>query len=574
MTKKISFFIVLVFLTQNLFAYEPQPLVPPIKIAYFVPSDMSPVADRQERLGRVMTYVQNFYLDGMRKNGYGNMTFALEWEDSSDKLVLYTVNGKRKQSEYKREDSGQIRDEVYTVLREKYGFDPNNEVVVIFQQLLKWEDGKATELGPYVGGGTHLAGTAWLYEDQLLDSNLLASKDAGGYYHRPVSLGVFNTEYIGGLAHELGHALSLPHECQLDTEEAKWGKSLMGWGNHTLGQEKRGEGRGAFLSAASALRLSRVRAFAGKLPNANVRTSWEIKELNAVENNDSKSYTLTGRVTPSQKLVGIIVYNDNEKINADYDAKTWVAKVDDDGRFRFEINELENVPYQMRLVGVHENGATSKVEINYEVKDGKADLSPFNAVIPMKRLLDSFQKRDIADIEAIISEYETNNEVQAKAKHAIALLGKETLIEVATLPTETKTADITRAKFDEAKTGWGVIRRGQVPEDVFITVGKKFYESGLYAHAPSVYKLNLDGKWKNFEFGYGVQNGRWGKVRFILRGDGKELFRSEPVTEQAEGERVKTISVENVKTLELIVESATEGISGAWGIWTVPVLSR
>ena len=83
-----------------------------------------------------------------------------------------------------------------------------------------------------------------MYDDQRLDPRLLSSKAPGGYYGGPCSLGEFNSHYIGGLAHELGHAFGLPHDCQREAERAKRGLSLMGGGNHTYGQEQRGEGPG------------------------------------------------------------------------------------------------------------------------------------------------------------------------------------------------------------------------------------------------------------------------------------------------------------------------------------------
>src|SRR6185503_8179520 len=69
------------------------------------------------------------------------------------------------------------------------------------------------------------------------------------------SLGKFNTIFIGGIAHEMGHAFSLPH-CGERWDEKARGKSLMGMGNHTYREEQRGEGPGSFLAMASAMKLA------------------------------------------------------------------------------------------------------------------------------------------------------------------------------------------------------------------------------------------------------------------------------------------------------------------------------
>ena len=556
----------------------PKPPAPPLKIVYFTPSDCTPLDDRQERLGRVMKNVQDFYRDGMTANGYGPMTFNLEWE-TPDKLKLYMVKGKKKQLEYGRNDASVVRQEVRDALLEQ-GINIDREVIVIFQQLLNWDGDKATEIGPYVGGGSHLSGTGWVYEDKLLDPDLLASKEPGGYYHGPCSQGQFNTHYIGGTAHELGHGFSLPHDCELAVENEKQGNSLMGSGNHTYGKNLRNEGRGTFLSASSALRLSKVRAFAGDLPRANDRGTMQLEELTAEYKNGD--IILTGRVKADPPLAGMIAYNDNEAISSDYDAKSWVAPVDKNGNFRVTITELIKTPYQLRLVGVHENGASSRVAINYEVGDDGPDLSPINAIIPNLHVLQLYQARDKIGLQKLVARLKTQRARNAasvdetlfrKAQHALKLLNAPTeFVSPADVPAKEKSFAVSQAKFSETRTGWGRIQRDQVPESVFLSVGGEFSESGLYAHAESLYKCDLGGKWSTLKVGFGLQDGNGGSVVFVVRGDGKELFRSELIRNRTL--RQQEIDVKNVKTLELIVENGGDGNGSDWAVWAAPTLER
>ena len=540
--------------------------LPPVKIVYFIPSDCKPLEDRQERLGRVMKHVQNFYRNGMETHGYGPMTFALEW-DSPDNLKLYDVQGKKSQAEYGRNDYDVVRREVRDALRSQ-GVNAEREMIVIFQMLLKWEDGKATELGPYVGGGSHLSGTAWVYDDALLDAALLPSKEPGGYYMHPCSVGQFNTHYIGGIAHEMGHAFSLPHDCELNSQRPQLGNSLMGSGNHTYGKEERDEGKGTFLSASSALRLSKVRSFAGDLPNANRRGQMQIENLAASYANDE--ITLTGQATSAPPLVGVVAYNDNENIPADYDAKSWVAQFDDRRQFRFTIGELEQVPYQLRLVGVHENGATSEFRINYTVGQDGPDLSSINAMIPLQQLKAAFLANDAEKLQSLLDDLETsgqsNADVLCKAKHLVKLLTQPT---PPTLPTG-DSFDLSNAEFEEATTGWGPVSRNMAPEDVFIEIGDEFFESGLYAHAPSLYRVRLGKKWTKLSTGFGLQNGRPGSVVFVIKGDGKELFRSDKITDRQVHKT--TVSLRDVDVLELIVEDAGDGNNSDWGMWVMPII--
>ncbi len=354
----------------------------PVRVVYFTPADCEPYADREVRLGRVMKHVQDFYRRGMEENGYGSMTFDLEWT-APDKLKIYDVRGKKNQLEYGRDDARVVRNEVHEALLAE-GIDFQNEFVVIFERLLRWEDGKATEIGPYVGGGWHTSGTAWVFDDPLLDADLLASKEQGGYYYGPCSVGKFNSHYIGGIAHEMGHMFSLPHACQLDSEYWQKGRSLMGSGNHSYGEELRGEGRGTFLCASSAARLAKNRAFAGIFP-VSESVGWTrevtgaLKKLNA-EWKDGK-IVLTGKIRDANgKFEKIIVSHDKKFPQGNYDAKTWVAPVSQDGEFTITITEWEKTEYELRLVFISVEGSAPymkfKHTINAENPEDASSLAP------------------------------------------------------------------------------------------------------------------------------------------------------------------------------------------------------
>ncbi|MCF0234590.1 MAG: hypothetical protein HUK22_06380, partial [Thermoguttaceae bacterium] len=196
-----------------------------LKVVYFTPADVEPLPGRAERLYRVMERVQRFYRDEMRRNGFGDMTFGLE-TTAPGALKLYEVRGAKNQREYGRDDAYPIRAEIAAALAES-GLDVNKEVLVIFERLLAWEGERAIEVGPYCGVGLPQWGAAWVYDDALLDADSLGDKSPGGFYGRPCSVGEFNSHYVGGVAHELGHALTLPHDCELRAE-AKLGRALMG----------------------------------------------------------------------------------------------------------------------------------------------------------------------------------------------------------------------------------------------------------------------------------------------------------------------------------------------------------
>ena len=549
--------------------------VPPLKVISFVPSDMEPFENREERLGRVMTYVQEFYRKGMEAQGFGPKTFALEWTEPG-KLRIYTVKGQKKQAEYGRNDSSTVRNEVRAAMQAQHNIDINNEHIIIFQSLLAWKDNVATELGPYVGGGNAISGTAWVYDDPLLDAAKLSSRDPGGYYHRHVSIGQFNTHYIGGIAHELGHAFGLPHDKETNEQQKTLGTSLMGSGNHTFGEELRNQGKGTFLSGASALQLSTVRAFVGNLSGSRDRAAWRIDSLAATHQNDKA--TFTGRFIAVPPIVGIIAYNDprNEGDQHDYDAKAWMVKADASGRFTIEISDLEVNDYQLRFVAVHQGGQKSRVNHTYSVSAAGPDLSSFDSSLPVEDIKQAFLANDsnrLDEIAADMAKRYPNSAIQQRAQHFSNLLKGPELIDLQTQPADVTRVDLTWARWVSANTGWGDAQRGSVPEDGFLSVGGKFSMSGFYAHAVSTYRFDIGNRWKTFKSGYGIQDGEHpGSVVFVVRGDDKELFRSALISDHQL--RQLEVSVTGVQRLELIVEDGGNDNGSDWGIWLDPTLER
>jgi hypothetical protein len=550
--------------------------LPPVRIAYFVPSDREPIRGYRERLDRVMTEVQRFYRDGMIAAGCGPKTFALE-RDGQGGLMVHAVQGAHPMSTYGRNASAAVRNEVRAGLaRQEIDMDRNSWV--IFQVLLRWDGDKATEIGPYVGGGSHLTGTAWVYDDERLDPQLLASKAAGGYYSRPCSIGDFNSHYIGGVAHELGHAFGLPHDCQTKQDRHR-GLSLMGGGNHTYGQELRGDGAGTFLSSASATLLAFSRPFAGELPGAARKPDCRLSDFDA-QVADAR-IVLTGSVAAKPPAFGIVAFNDWAKIPADYDAVSWTCKVAKDGRFRLDVGELQPGPSQLRLWICHTNGEASRFAFDYQVDAaGKPILDVFRYRLLLEEAVAAYRQRDRARVESLtgslIQGFPDVQEVQKKAAHLKTLLDPGPQRPWSDIPATDGWIGISHALFRTAAVGWGRPQRDEVlsesPGECFLQVDGRVFERGLFAHAPAKHELALEGKGTRFRTDYGLQDGHDGSVVFVVRGDGRELFRSPLVKDHHL--RKADVDVAGVQVLGLSVEDGGDGANSDWGVWISPQLKQ
>jgi hypothetical protein len=305
---------------------------PAIRVAYYTPADREPIPGYVERLGRVMVNVREFYRNGMRAAGLGPMSFALE-RDKRKRLVVHVVRGQKGKS---GGDQHGIGSAVKQHLKTK-GIDPNKETIVIFSNLLEWKDGKAREAGPFIGKGNGTRGMAFVFDDKLLDPRRLGSREPGGYYGKPCSIGVFNSRYIGGVARNLGFAFGLPPVSQTKAELVRRGTSLMGRESVRYGRELRGEGKGVFLSGMSANLLAQTRGFSTRLRG---RTGARVEIKTTEAEFVGGKLVITGLVQAHPPAAAILGYDESLEKQGGSFAKGWVAKVNGKGEFRMTVSEL------------------------------------------------------------------------------------------------------------------------------------------------------------------------------------------------------------------------------------------
>jgi len=189
------------------------------------------------------------------------------------------------------------------------------------------------------------------------------------------TLAAFNSSYIGGIAHELGHGLSLPHNGEKRWEQGQFGTALMGAGNHTYRREKWG-GKGSFMTAATCLRLAAHPLFTGSSRGRDVRVECKLTELSFASRD--KELVIEGRLKTNVPASGAIAYTDPEG-KAGYDALTWIAEVKD-GAFKIVAGAHRPGSYDLRLTVCHASGATTTFKFRYQAdRTGKPDASGLNS---------------------------------------------------------------------------------------------------------------------------------------------------------------------------------------------------
>jgi hypothetical protein len=434
---------------------------------------------------------------------------------------------------------------------------------------------------PYYAGGSNRSGTAWQVDSPILELSLLAKKEPrvrDGQYG-DISIGRYNSIFIGGVCHELGHALGLPHNKERPDEQVAFGTALMGSGNRSYGEELRGEGKGSFLTLAHGLKLASHPIFSGSVKGIDLPSNAEVSAVSL--ENRGKSFTLSGTVKADPPAYAVLGYMDPDG-GGDYDATTCTAIPDAEGKFTLDANALAaGKSGVFRVVVVQANGAansfagaSSRITFPYLVAaDGSVDLSASQARLQLAPLLASLdgQAEGVAVALKAVEASSAGPLVKETARVLAASVGFQPGPSPAAA--ESGLCHLSEATPKSARVGYGRALPNRLPEGLLFSCGSRLFPRGLYAHAKSSHIWDLGGKWKSLEGHAGLPDGHdGGSCVFVVKVDGKELWRS-PKTEPGTLRSFK-VSVEGVSNLELVVEDAGDGIGSDWGCWFAPMVTR
>jgi len=554
---------------------QPEPSERFLHLVCWTPSDRDFPADYQARLTRIMEHIQAFYENQMEHYAMPNRTIRLKHDGKQ--VLLHTVRGNHPTDHYARESGSEIRRECLPVLKEA-GIDADNEIIFLLCNLANWDAEKLrfTHNSPYYAGGSFRSGTAWQLDSPELDSRNLKLKqpmiDDGQYGH--ISLGKHNSIFIGGMAHELGHALGLPH-CTARPDESLKGEALMGSGNRTYGDELRGEGKGSFLTLAHALRLASHPQFSGSVKGLKQQANADLIDLQI--ESQGKSIEVSGVVKGDPPVYAVVAYFDPEN-GGDYDATTATAVPSGDGKFSLSSDALRTGKQgELRLFPLHANGSAAgqmsatKFRYSYMIAaDGTPDLTAIQTRQQLQPILNALASGDREKAKTLAA--------AIRLKKAAAIAAQLIQPFVATQsPAEYEgnevSVPLTRFKPSSTKVGWGQPVYDRVPDEgMLLESAGQFFETGIYAHAPARHVYQLDGKWNSLSGHVGLAAGHDGSVEFEIKGDGRTLWKSDVIKSSATV--AFDINFDEVQQLELTTAPNPDGASADWGFWLEPTLKR
>lgn len=194
-----------------------------VNVVYFVGQGYEPIDNYQRRISELMLYTQQFYGKEIARNGLGNRSFGLALKENGEVDILL-VRGKAPHTDY---TYGGGHNSCLQEIEAYFAAHPEKKrsqhTLVIMPTFHNDEYNDLNPGGvPFYGLGTNCFALDYAHFD---------IKHLG----QPTPEGRLLTKWFGGLAHELGHGLNLPHNDGTASQNTALGTALMGAGNYTFG---------------------------------------------------------------------------------------------------------------------------------------------------------------------------------------------------------------------------------------------------------------------------------------------------------------------------------------------------
>ncbi len=321
-----------------------------LNVVYFLGNDMQPVEDYERRLSELILCTQQFYGQEMKRNGFGARSFGLDMK-TPDRVNILLYKAKEPAKEYpyysnKGPGGHKAIMELEEYFRAHPGAKKSQHVLVI---MPTWNDNNNGPLNP---GGVPFYGMGKYCF--ALDYPAFDIKHLG----QNTREGRLLTKWFGGMVHELGHGLNLPHNHATATDERKFGTALMGAGNYTLGMSP------TFITPASCALLDVCEVF-GTDPNVKYYTGREhldLKKLSIKFANNKIGITGTYSAPRTVKSLNVYVEDPPYAVNQDYENVTFTtAPNKKEGQFkvmidRDELKSLKTNEFRISLWFLMDNG--------------------------------------------------------------------------------------------------------------------------------------------------------------------------------------------------------------------------
>jgi len=333
-----------------------------LNVYYFKAADVVPEPQHRKRISAMLLWLQQYYGQQMAASGFGFKTFGLFTETlHPDSIRLVQIDGALNLNAYRDNGNQLLIDEV-----EQFKTDNPDLIVSEHSLVLVATPGFDNMNGlPYYGLGK----TCFATDYPQLDLQYLGQSGLWG--NRFVT-------YFGGMAHELGHGINLPHSHQTKTENLNpaQGTNLMADGNYTLTSSP------TFINRAGCSILNQCQIFSDD--SAKVFYTGNTSGLLTLHTQVSAGkLILSGRMVSNRGIQDVNFYQDpfstpsQGYVRVAFSVQAIGAQKDS---FYVEMPASEvlqnasvyppNGPYNLEIELVLDNGETASSGYNYQYTNG------------------------------------------------------------------------------------------------------------------------------------------------------------------------------------------------------------
>lgn len=327
-----------------------------LNLIYFVPNNVPLDPTYTTRISELMLWGQDFYKQNMMANGYGTKTFGLFTEaTNASKVKIILIHGALPASSYPYNDSSKIQQEVDTY------FNNNPSQKTSARTLVITACANSNVDAPFYG----------------LDKIAFAIDFAGfklEYLNTPGAVGDKFRTYFGGMLHELGHGLGLPHSHQTKTEnnDPNKGMNLMFAGNSTIGTSTH-----TFMNRAGCALLNSNQLFADNM-GGTYRNGHNASIKNIKTSFANGNLIISGTFESNRPVVDVNIYQDPYATpSAGYYKVAWSVKpIGNTFSATMPVNDLETIigPYNLQVELVLNNEEREFQYFPFNYNNGVPDI--------------------------------------------------------------------------------------------------------------------------------------------------------------------------------------------------------